>query len=185
MKTILNEFKSTIDDAYQQYAKDLWLICRTGTGGTGTACFPESDDVVKNLVYQVTGRLGASIGAAVKRAKRALVFEQLLNAKKSGIDVTPSVVKNIAKKIYGRSFENGEINRVFGTKFRTAANKTTVTRTELAEFENSIEKQIAELISALNKIKIEKKSNWHYSMQRKKILTQWSNQRKESKNWKI
>ncbi|KGM26679.1 hypothetical protein KS18_18410 [Photorhabdus luminescens] len=110
-----------------------------------------------------------------------------MKAKKSGIDVTPSVVKNVAKyiKICGRSFEGREINRVFGTKFRTAANKTTITRAELAEIENSLEKQMIELISALNKIKIEQKNNWHYSAQRKKILTEWSNQRKENKNWKI
>ncbi|WP_387492611.1 hypothetical protein [Photorhabdus sp. RM96S] len=144
---------------------------------------------MKNLIYQVTGKLGAAIGAAIKRAKRAVVFKQLLKAKKSGIDVTPSVVKNVAKsiKICGRSFEGREINRVFGTKFRTVANKTTITRAELAEIENSLEKQMIELISALNKIKIEQKNNWHYSAQRKKILTEWSNQRKENenKNWKI
>jgi hypothetical protein len=176
---IIIEFSRCVDDAFMGYKNDIYSM---GRSARGNPMFPENDEDVFDGLNRKSGRLGALIGAAVKRAKRDAVFLGLSVAvKRDGADLTYHAVQNSAKRLIGRGFKKDLVLSTFSTAGRTAARKTTTDADDLKEVERQISAVLTELIPMLGATKLQKRKEWKDSAARKEIMKDWSLQRKESK----
>lgn len=78
----------------------------------------------KEAIYKAKRTRAAHLAAAGKRARRALLFDYLTFQKNRGADLTVSIVDRYAKEILGRGVDRRTVSEMFGTKGRTAANKS-------------------------------------------------------------
>mgnify|MGYP000202666467 CR=1 FL=1 len=68
---------------------------------------------------------GSDYASAAKRYKQSILIEQLnIIIKKESADMTPTMASNIIKKWLGRSISRKVLSEKFGTKNRTAAEKS-------------------------------------------------------------
>ena len=173
---ILKVFSVETDAAYRRLAQDLNAI---GRSTSNRPQLPIDDSTVQDLVRRAAGRCGAAVGAAVKRAKRKEIVSVMHAAKTEGLDVTPSVAQNTAKRLLGRGLDAREIARIFATPGRTAEHKTEVTPADLVEYDDQVAASLNELQTALDKIKGAASAAWTLSEIRESILADWSAQRSQ------
>lgn len=162
--------------AYDRLTADMRRIARNSQGG---ACFPGSDDEVQALLHQAAARCGAFIGAAVKREKRRLLISSLLDAHRGGMDITPAIAQGTARRVLGRGLDSRFTAQHFSRPGRTAADKSTVTPDDLAEFENNLVSQLQPLIEEIEAAKHRANAQWHASAARLEVLADWAQQRRE------
>ncbi len=180
--SVLNEFVADLEKGFLRYGEDLWSI---GRSDGGYPCFPEDDAEVAKRIRVASGRCGAACGAAVKRAKRELVFEYLVQLKASGEDLTYHTVQNFAVRLLGRKFQGKAVLLKFATPGRTASNKASINTEVFAEAERVLHGQLKELNNGMELAKIEARINWAHSSVRKKVLEDWHCQRVDDLEHKI
>ncbi|WP_170433172.1 hypothetical protein [Ruegeria arenilitoris] len=78
----------------------------------------------KEVIYKAKKVRAAHLAAAGKRARRELLFGYLHFQKERGADLTVTVVEKYANEILGRGVDRRAVAQMFGTKGRTAANKS-------------------------------------------------------------
>lgn len=121
----------------------------------------EAGSMERNKVFK---RLAALISAATKRAKRELVLEYLLLAKKRGLDITITVARHSIGRVLGRNVSRSEVMPKFGSTGRTASDKSTVKAEDLADVEQEIIKRLSELqvgmMQVREALKYEYQGNW-------------------------
>lgn len=174
MERYTEQFAKEVVYVYQKLAKDYWLI---GRDQNGNPCLPDNDQEIRQLIRIAIARCGAGVGAAIKRAKRRLVLDELVATRDSGMDITPAVAQGTANRLLGRGFSTRETARLFSIAGRTAANKSTVTANDLEKIEKKLSNKLSLLISQLEEEKRIAHANWATSPERKKIMEYWSMQR--------
>lgn len=177
MESYTEQFATEVVHVYKKLAKDYWRI---GRDPNGKPCLPDSDEEIKKLIRTAIARCGAGVGAAIKRAKRRLILDELVAARNSGMDITPAVAQGTANRLLGRGLSTRETARLFSTSGRTAANKSTVTANDLEKIEKQLSNKLSLLISQLEEEKKIAHSRWATSPERKKIMEYWSIQRVNS-----
>lgn len=114
--------------------------------------------------YWFIRRLGAATAALGKRARRMLILAYLVDARDSGLDITPTVALRFAQHVIGRGLMRTELNKVFGTPGRTASDKSSVTQEELAGLEEWVKADMARLVAGMdqarNKLKRKFSGDW-------------------------
>lgn len=174
MEKIVLQFEVELQSAFDKYANDLWSIGRTPEG---LPCFPDDDEVILRHIRIYSGKCGAASGAAVKRAKRALVNQALIEEKDT-YDFTITNVKHLTKRTIGRSFDNNVLCEFFGKPGRSARNKSQLEPEQLQQLEEQIKKEVSKLIALLSDRKNAAKTKWKQSNRRAEIMRDWSDQRK-------
>jgi hypothetical protein len=171
--TIIEGLKHSFTQAYEAMYKEMLSIGRTDKG---VACLPE-DDVIHKQMLVISGRCGARCGAAVKKAKRRLVFETLLALNNTHFDLTVTNVQHLTKRVLGRGFDNVKVVKVFGTPGRTAAHRSKTNSETLMEVEQDLDAQLAYFLHEVSLMKREQKKAWLHSKERKAVLDDWSKQK--------
>jgi hypothetical protein len=95
--------------------------------------------------------LAAKIGAACKTAKRNYVCDHI-EALSQKCDITISISKRLVENIMGRGVSNKYLVDRFGTKGRTAANKSDAFDNDFSEFESSVRAKLPVFKRKLEKI---------------------------------
>lgn len=101
----------------------------------------------------MAGRCGARVAAAHKRCKRGLVFSELVTARDAGLDITPIVAEHVCERLIGRGVDFRNALIFFGTPGRTAAEKSSVVREDMASIEAKLSPQVSLLIQEMSVIR--------------------------------
>jgi len=171
---IIATFRASVRTAYKRLYSDYRAIGRDTSGGP---CLPSVEETDR-LIRRAIGRCGAAVGAAVKVAKRALIVDALASAKSGGMDITPTIANNISSRLLDRKVDTRALAQMFGTPGRTAADKSTVRPEHTAELEQQLNVAIEAQRVQLQVIKEAAREAWSDSPERRKILADWSAQRK-------
>lgn len=134
---LLETYESEIEAAYVELLESFLAYLEGGAGDLSA----------------MAGRCGAQMAAAHKRCKRGLVFAALATALAEGLDITPTVAKNLCARLIGRGVDFRAALKKFGTPGRTAATKSSVRQADLAGFEAALAPEIQSLISAMKVIR--------------------------------
>jgi len=172
MGPILQEYRHDVFALYEAFRLDMTALdasgamkeharhcesLRAGFAATGAG---ETDDdgnpvMPPSPAAKLKARLAQSIGAASKRALRRYVCDALIVAKKQDLDVTPSIAQHVCHKIVGRGVKREFLNDTFGTKGRTAADKSTLTEAELREYVQALQAKLDALKAEMKEIRVE------------------------------
>ncbi len=169
---IIALFQSAVAESFLLYSKDLRSI---GRDDNNNPCLPMNDEEIDGFIKIYSGRCGGRIGAEVKRAKRRLVFSELIKHKESGIDLTVVLVHKIAIKLLGRSFDKYSVINHFAQKGRTK--KCHTSSEVIYVICNEITPMLDELSFDLMDIRLIAKNEWHNSPVRFDIINDWNKQR--------
>jgi hypothetical protein len=168
----LASFELSLAEYFHLYSIDLRSI---GRDEKNDPCLPESEEEIDGLIKKYAGTCGGRISAEVKRIKRSLVFSELLDFRDSGYDITVVLVRDVALKLIGRSFDKYAVINNFASAGRT---QRCITPTEAI---NLMVVDIEEKLSLLSEGLIDKrlvaKNNWHNSSVRQAIISDWNVQR--------
>lgn len=132
---------------------------------------------MQKLVQRAAARCGASVGAAVKREKRAWLLTALVDARNAGLDVTPTVAKGTAQRVLGRRLDERFVAKLFATPGRTAATKTSVQAADLALIEQRLQQELVPLLARVDAAKGAAHGRWYASSERLQVLADWREQR--------
>ncbi|MGR5253648.1 hypothetical protein ACPV5S_15730 [Vibrio astriarenae] len=170
------DLDTDISDAFARYRQDMNGAIALGKRLRSEGY--ENDVVLERLDKEIKtakGRLGGSIAAAVKRDIREYAFSVLTDKRDEGMDLTVTLVHNIAERSIGRRFSNKEVTREFGTTGRTAADKSLLNEEDLSQFETWFNEQVATYQEQqVRPIKIDHRVRWMNSSDREKIIEQLS-----------
>ncbi|MBF6992324.1 hypothetical protein [Cupriavidus sp. IK-TO18] len=155
------------------YARRLLELQRIGRASDGRPILPDPD-TVRQLEFLASTRCGAAVAAAIKRAKRRLVFRRLAS---TTLDVTPTVALHCAQRLLGRGIDGRAALAAFATTGRTAAEKSPVTAYALAELEAQAREQLFELVTWIGEVKREIAEEWHNAPELAAIFADWETQR--------
>jgi hypothetical protein len=169
---VITLFQSAVAESFLLYSKDLRGI---GRDDDDNPCLPMNDEEIDGFIKIHSGRCGGRIGAEVKRAKRRLVFSELIKHKESGIDLTVVLVHKIAIKLLGRSFDKYSVINHFAQKGRTK--KCHTSSEVIYVICNEITPMLDELSFDLMDIRLIAKNEWHNSPVRFDIMNDWNKQR--------
>ncbi len=89
------------------------------------------------------------MGAASKRALRALVTQTLLRERNHGADITPTWALHCVKRILGRGVDSHFLLANFAEKGRDASRKTELGVTTLSEIEQALSVEALHLRASL------------------------------------
>lgn len=158
MQGILKTYRKELTDYYKIYEQSLYSAIH----------IPITEPTGKDLhgtLKSLAGGLGARIGKAGQRAKRALVFRELLNAKENGADLTFHKVQHIGAATTGSRFISKEVIKHFSTKGRTARrqDRTQMTDEETEALIHAIAPQVEMLNEALIAIREQKNKELNQS----------------------
>ena len=82
-------------------------------------------DIREALDEDFPPRRGALLAAAKKRYVKSQMISKLIDIRDAhNLDITPTVAKNLFKRVVGRSFDEVNLNQAFGDPRRTAAKKS-------------------------------------------------------------
>ena len=140
---LLKEYKASVDAAYSELAIVI--------NGLSEKTMEKMD--FDKAVKRAAGRCGAYCAAATKRASRGLVLGLLLEQRKKGLDITPTVAQRVCDRILGRGVDNRKTLEAFATPGRTAADKSTLTAEGLAHIEQQIQADLQALGNETGAIK--------------------------------
>lgn len=140
---LLKEYKASVEAAYTELSI---IINDLSEKDMEKMAF---DKAVKSAA----GRCGAYCSAATKRASRGLVLGLLLEQRKKGLDITPTVAQHVCDRILGRGVDNKKTLEAFATPGRTAADKSTLMAEDLANIEQKIQADLQALGVETGKIK--------------------------------
>ena len=143
-------------DAMEEHARLCESLradfAETGQGKTdedGNLVMPPSPEA------KLRARLAQAIGAASKRALRRYVCDALILARREGLDVTPSIAQHVCHQVVGRGVKREFLNDTFGTKGRTAADKSMLTDSELRGYVQGLQAELDELKVKMHEIRVE------------------------------
>ena len=134
---LLQVYEQEIEQAYAELLQSFTDYLKEGIGD----------------LRSMAGRCGARVGAAHKRCKRGMVFAALSGAREDGVDITPTVAENLFARLIGRGVDLRAALDEFATPGRTAANKSKVVATDLADFEAGLRPEVHSLISEMKVIR--------------------------------
>ena len=140
---LLKEYKAAVDAAYAELA-----IIINGLAEKNM----EKVDFDK-AVKRAAGRCGAYCSAAMKRISRDFVLGLLLEQRKKGLDITPTVAQHVCDRNLGRGVDKSKTLEAFATPGRTAADKSTLTADGLVNVEQQIQVDLQALGVETGKIK--------------------------------
>ena len=146
----------TLDQIVEAYRADVVAAYRDAAEFRRLKAITDDDDAI----FRGFQRMAALIGAATKRAKRAAVLDQLLQAKARGLDITPTVAAHAFERILGRGVSNRVLLKSFGTEGRTASEKSRVGEAQLADVEAFCVAQLAQLEAALKAVRADIKDEY-------------------------
>ncbi|MDQ1817284.1 hypothetical protein RBA41_28660 [Massilia sp. CCM 9210] len=167
-------FLADLQAAYDGLTIEFHGIGRTSDG---LPRFPEHDDMARREINRAIARCAAAVSAAVKREKRWLVLRTLQRAKDHGLDITPTVVQNTARRFLGRGLDQKAVATLFATPGRTAANHSPVRAADLVQFERELVGRMQVLLFEMDLEKSKASHLWATSVERKNVLADWSRQR--------
>lgn len=164
MKEILTTYDYELTSYYAEYGQGLESIFADGLT-------PDKYSNVNQRLKQIAGSLGASVGKAGQRAKRDLVFYDLLAAKENGVDLTFHKVQALARKLTGRPFDNNSVHGLFSKKGRTAgiSDRCQMTEEEEQAIIDDLTPKLDALQVALEKIRRKHSAFWQNSPKRRQI----------------
>lgn len=174
LQSIIDAYNADVTQAYAAYIDTLQQAARPVPGSMAAVSreMLENGEAF-NEVKRAGGKLGASIGAAGKRARREVLFQGLQHALKAGADVTPTVACRAAERVLGRGISMRTANTMFGQPGRTAKHKSGLTADDLAELENRARTDINALLPQLADIRERHRRNWVQSRRRAQLLDDW------------
>lgn len=168
----LASFELSLAEYFNLYSIDLRSI---GRDGNNDPCLPESDEEIDGLIKKYAGTCGGRISAEVKRCKRSLVFSELINFRDKGYDITVVLVREVAIKLIGRSFDKNAVINNFASAGRTQRCITPSEAINLMVVD--IEAKLSLLSEGLIDKRLIAKNNWHNSSVRQAIISDWNYQR--------
>ena len=164
MKDLLKTYREELDHYYQIYVQSLIAAI------TNPITEPTGKDIHGTL-KSLAGGLGARIGKAGQRAKRALVFRELLKAKEAGADLTFHKVQHIGAATAGSRFISNEVVKHFSTSGRSTRieDRSQMTEEETEDLIHAIYPQVEALTQALVQIREQKNTELSQSPQYKAL----------------
>ncbi|MBD8828999.1 hypothetical protein [Pseudomonas sp. CFBP 13602] len=135
--SLISAYETEIETAYAELLESFLAYLERGLGD------PKA----------MAGRCGAQVAAAHKRCKRGLLFSALMAAQGIGMDITPTVAEHLCSRLIGRGVDVRAALKAFGTPGRTAADKSTVSPSDLGDLEKQLGPQIQALISDMTAIR--------------------------------
>lgn len=170
MKDLLRAYSEELDHYYQIYQQSL-------TSAITTPIAEPTGKDIHSTLKSLAGGLGARIGKAGQRAKRALVFRKLLKAKEEGADLTFHKVQYIGAATAGSRFISKEVVKHFSTTGRSTRieDRSQMTQEETEGLITAIKPQVDALTQALVQIREQKNTelsqNPQYKALQKKLAS--------------
>lgn len=168
---IVRRYDTALDRAYEQYCAAMQSAGRDEDGVMDILAM--IDGRLLHEVQAASGRLGATITAAGKRAKRELVFAALYQAQHEGADITPTVALHVAERVLGRGISMRAATKAFGTPGRTAADKSGIRADDLCGLEEQARHRAVALTERLAEIRQRYRERWAMSLRRAELIDEW------------
>ena len=137
-------YKSVADhlEIYEQKAGALYLSATATIAGYE----PGHPHIHQTLV-----KLGAHMAALSKHTKASYLCGRMLVEKGEGLDITPTIANQVARRVMGRGLDKSTLLYFFGEHGRTAAHKSTVRPEDLTGLEALFKADLEKLISGMAK----------------------------------
>lgn len=169
-------YNADVKAAYDVLATRYHQLGRGGEGGE-EPIFQTDDAVVRAEIFRFIGECGAAVGAAGKREKRRLLLIDLVKAHAKGVDITPAVANNSARRLLKRGVSRQLLAKLFATPGRTPDNKSEVGAENLAAIEAKLTIKLDEATAKMNEARAAASEKWRSSATRAKIIEDWRQQR--------